>query len=110
MDLNGLLVCPISRTFMMSPYHQEQLPFLQNRLLLSTRDVDGDGMSSIDSTKLVLELLAAVHMLHLCFGTWDTGAIIKLRQKHRLGYADTLQGAATGWSSGDLASESETEI
>ncbi|KAJ8952979.1 hypothetical protein NQ318_015339 [Aromia moschata] len=41
-------------------------------------------LSSIVSAKLVPELLAAVPMLHLYFGTWGTGAIIKLRQKHQV--------------------------
>ncbi|GFQ99539.1 proline-rich protein PRCC [Trichonephila clavata] len=62
------------------------------------------------SAKLVLELLAAVHMLHLYFGTWDTGTIITLRHKASLGYADTLQDFATGWSNDDSTSESEKEI
>ncbi|GFV09466.1 hypothetical protein TNCV_3158641 [Trichonephila clavipes] len=42
---------------------------------------------------------------HVASVLWylDTGAIIPLRQKQSLGYADTLQDAANGWSSDDSA-------
>ncbi|GFX99127.1 hypothetical protein TNCV_2493081 [Trichonephila clavipes] len=69
-----------------------------------------EALNGIVIAKLVLELLAVVHMLHLYFSTLDTGAIITLSQKHSLGYADTLQDAATGWSMDDSDSECEMEI
>ncbi|GFW14782.1 poly polymerase [Trichonephila clavipes] len=59
----------------------------------------------IARAKLMLDLLAAEHILHLYFGTWDTGAIFTVKQKKSLGYANTLQDATTVWSSDDSASE-----
>ncbi|GFV02532.1 hypothetical protein TNCV_5017001 [Trichonephila clavipes] len=69
-------------------------------------------LNSIVSAKYLPELLAAVHMLHLYFGSRNTGAITNHTQTKTscLGYADTFQDAATGWSSDDSASESKKEI
>ncbi|GFV76498.1 DDE Tnp4 domain-containing protein [Trichonephila clavipes] len=64
-------------------------------------------LNGIVSAMLGLELLAAVHMLHLHFGTWGTDTKAKTPN---LGYADTLLDTAAEWSSKNSASKNEMEI
>ncbi|GFV17733.1 uncharacterized protein TNCV_4407671 [Trichonephila clavipes] len=68
-------------------------------------------LNGIDIARLVLELLVAVHMLHLYFDTWDYWCDNHTQTTtSSLGNADTFQDAATGRTSDDSASESQKEI